>query len=166
MAAKKTTTAKPKAPVKAKRPAKPKGPSREEVFAKICGLIGEGVSLREICKQDDMPDRMTVFRWLSDSEAFRDQYAHAREVQADTIFDEILQIADDARNDWMERNDEGNAGYDFNGEHVQRAKLRIEARKWMAGKLRPKKYGDKIDMNVSGGLVIEGAEVKFVGDEE
>lgn len=93
-----------------------------------------------------MPDKSTVFRWLSANESFRDQYAHARELQADTMFDEVIDIADDARNDWMERHDKENVGWQENGEALRRSQLRIDARKWMAGKLRPKKYGEKLDI--------------------
>jgi hypothetical protein len=76
-------------------------------------------------------------------------YARAREEQADAIFDEVLNIADDARNDWMEKHDEdgANIGWRENGEAIRRSQLRIDARKWMAGKLRPKKYGDKLELS-------------------
>lgn len=116
----------------------------QEVFDTICERLADGESLRSICSDDDMPNKATVFRWLGSDENLSDQYARARESQADAIFDEILDIADDARNDWMERGGEDDAGYQANGEHIQRSKLRIDARKWMAGKLRPKVYGDKI----------------------
>ena len=122
----------------------------EERFDEICERIAEGESLREICTDEDMPSKTTVFKWLSQSQELADQYARAREEQADLIFDEILGIADDARNDWMERNGQDDAGYQANGEHIQRSRLRIDARKWMAGKLRPKVYGDKLDLNHSG----------------
>lgn len=122
----------------------------EELFDEICERIAEGESLREICTDEDMPSKTTVFKWLSQSQELADQYARAREEQADLIFDEILGIADDARNDWMERNGQDDAGYQANGEHIQRSRLRIDARKWMAGKLRPKVYGDKLDLNHSG----------------
>lgn len=121
---------------------------------KICKLIADGLSLREICVSDELPHRETVRRWLRDNEDFRGQYARAREDQADAIFDEILEIADDAQNDWMERNGEENEGWQANGEHIQRSRLRIDARKWMAGKLRPKVYGDKLDLNHSGGVTV------------
>ncbi len=72
-------------------------------------------------------------------------YTHARDAQADALFDETLEIADDGRNDWMERhNEEGEAiGWRENGEAIRRSQLRIDTRKWIAAKLRPKKYGDK-----------------------
>jgi hypothetical protein len=110
----------------------------------ICERIGNGESLRAICDDDGMPNKSTVFRWLAANEAFRDQYARARETQADAIFDEILSIADDGHNDWMLRKFGDDERYVENGEAIRRSVLRIDARKWMAGKLQPKKYGDKV----------------------
>lgn len=120
----------------------------------ICERIANGESLRSICEDEGMPSKSTVFKWLSEEQTFSDQYARAREAQADAIFDDILSIADDGRNDWMEKkNADGECtGWNENGEALRRSQLRIEARKWMAGKLKPKKYGDKLDLNVSGSL--------------
>lgn len=122
----------------------------------ICARIAGGESLRAICEGEGMPDKATVFRWLADdaNTAFRDQYARAREMQADTLFDDILEISDDARNDWMERNGDDAEGYELKGEHIQRSRLRVDARKWMAGKLRPKVYGDKVDLSGNVGFTI------------
>ncbi len=123
----------------------------QQIADEICARLVDGESLRSICLTEGMPHISTVCRWLGSNEAFREQYARAREAQADTLFDEILDIADNASNDWMERKGEdGSAGWVLNGEHVQRSKLRIEARKWMAGKLRPKKYGERIAQEISG----------------
>lgn len=118
----------------------------EQTVSIICLRLAEGESLNEICRSDDMPAKGTVFRWLAQHPEFQDRYARAREVQADAIFEEILEIADDGQNDWMERNgkDDADAGWVLNGEHLQRSRLRIDARKWVAGKLRPKVYGDKV----------------------
>ena len=131
--------------------------SKEEadrIKATVCERIANGESLRAICDDADMPDKSTIFAWLTQDAAFSDQYARARESQADAIFDDILSIADDGRNDWMEkRNADGEAiGWQENGEAIRRSQLRIDARKWMAGKLRPKKYGDKLDVNHEGKL--------------
>lgn len=121
---------------------------------KICEELADARSLRSICLDDGMPSQTTIFRWLADDRysSFREQYTRAREAQADAIFDEILDIADDASNDWMERrsSEDEPLGWQLNGEHVQRSKLRIEARKWMAGKLAPKKYSDKLEIEHSG----------------
>lgn len=117
-----------------------------EIVDRICERIADGESLRSICADDDMPSTTAVMKWLANDAAFVAQYARAREMQADVMFDEILDIADDGRNDWMERRDEegGNLGWKENGEALNRSRIRIDARKWMAGKLRPKKYGDKL----------------------
>lgn len=124
--------------------------------ATICERISNGESLRQICDSEEMPAASTVFLWLSSDSAFSEQYAHAREAQADAIFDEILLIADDGRNDWMERKnaDDRSIGWMENGEAMRRSQLRIDARKWMAGKLRPKKYGEKLDVEHSGQMDI------------
>ena len=90
-----------------------------------------------------MPQKATVFRWLSADKDFCRQYSFAREAQADSLVDDILLIADEARNDWMKRNGENATGYQENGEALRRSALRIDARKWLAGKLAPKKYGDR-----------------------
>ncbi len=137
----------------APRPGRPSDYT-QEIADLICERIADGESLRTICDDQGMPSRTTVFKWLSRFNEFADQYARAREAQADTLFDEILTIADDGRNDWMEKtNKDGEViGEVFNKEAVQRSSLRVEARKWMAGKLRPKKYSDKLDLNVSGSL--------------
>ena len=110
----------------------------QEVADTICEMIADGKSLRSICRADDMPDKATVMRWLAhpDRQSFRDQYAQAREIQADSLFDDCLSIAD--------QYDEQEATAEGGTDHIQRARLRIDTRKWMAGKLRPKKYGEKL----------------------
>ena len=97
-----------------------------------------------------MPDKATVLRWLADREKaeFRDQYAHARAMQADRLFDEAIEIADDASADWVETDDGKKV---LNHEHVQRSRLRVDTRKWAAGKLAPKRYGDKLQHTGDGG---------------
>lgn len=119
----------------------------DEMADIICERIADGESLKAICEDEAMPSKATVFKWLSQQPAFVDKYARAREAQADALFDDILSIADDGRNDWMERRGEEDAGWVANGENIRRAQLRIDARKWMAGKLRPKKYGEKLDID-------------------
>lgn len=123
----------------------------QEIADAICERIADGESLRKICSEPDMPNKATVFRWLAIHKTFSDQYAKAREAQADALFDEILDISDDGRNDYMESvDDDGGVAYKLNGEHIQRSRLRVDARKWMAGKLRPKKYSDKLEVEHSG----------------
>lgn len=122
---------------------------RPELVAVICARLADGESLRSICRSDDMPDKATVFRWLMQFPDFCDQYTRAKEESAEAHADDMLDIADNSSNDWMETNDPDNPGYRLNGEHVQRARLRIETRKWLASKLKAKKYGDKIESTVN-----------------
>lgn len=136
----------------------------QDLFDRICERIADGESLRTICADEDMPNKATVFRWLANDKGLSDQYARARDAQADALFDEILDIADTAVNDWMELHGQEDAGWRVNGEHIQRSRLRIDARKWMAGKLRPKVYGDKLEVNGpgEGGALVHKVEVAFV----
>jgi len=119
----------------------------------ICSLLADGRSLRSICLQEDMPDKATVFRWLRKDKDFRDQYAKAKEESADALFEELLDIADDGSNDWMEVNhgsDDEGVGWKVNGETIQRSRLRVDTRKWALSKLKPKKYGEKIQTELTG----------------
>lgn len=135
----------------------------EELALVICERIAEGESLRAICRDDDMPARSSVFKWLIEHKAFSDQYARAREAQADALFEDILEIADDKSQDVrVVGEDEREV---CNTEFVQRARLRVDARKWMAGKLAPKKYGEKVIQEHTGanGGPIETRDVSDVG---
>ncbi len=122
----------------------------EALAAKLCLRLAEGETLRAICRDDAMPGKTTVLRWLADKKNadFRDQYAHARELQADALFDEALEIADDVSGDWFTDKDEKKV---LDHEHIQRSRLRVDTRKWAAGKLAPKRYGDKIQHTGDGG---------------
>lgn len=114
----------------------------QEIADLICERLADGESLRSICSGENMPSRTTVFRWLPENQTFRDQYARAREAQADLLADEILEIADDSAGDKIKLH-----GIEvLNSEYVQRSRLRIDARKWIASKLAPKKYGDKLEL--------------------
>jgi hypothetical protein len=126
----------------------------EEIGLSICERIADGQSLRSICRLLDMPAQSTVFKWLSENTKFSEQYAHARDAQADTLSDELLDIADDGSNDWMDRlNGKGEViGQMVDNEAINRSRLRVDTRKWIASKLKPKKYGDKIDHEHSGSL--------------
>ncbi len=130
----------------------------QDIADAICERLSGGESLRTICFDEDMPNKATVFRWLAGNEEFRDQYALARETQADVLFDDILDIADDGHNDWMLRKFGEDERWVENGEALRRSQIRIDARKWMAGKLRPKKYGDKIEHDHTGQVVVIAKE--------
>jgi hypothetical protein len=120
--------------------------------------LGEGI--RKICKDKDMPSPSTVYLWLLDPkhEVFSEQYALARNAQAEHLFEELLEIADHSAGviQGVDRSD---------GARVQAEKLRVDTRKWYLSKVVPKKYGDKLDLT-SGGKEIKGNTIvlkKFDG---
>jgi len=114
----------------------------------ICDLLVDGKSLRTICSTAKMPSRSTVIRWLAENEAFRNQYARARELQADTLAEEILDIADKAvLGERLKKDGKGKVLERQTGDMVERSKLMIDARKWYAGKLQPKKYGERVALD-------------------
>jgi hypothetical protein len=117
-----------------------------EIADKILERLREGEGLNTICRDPDMPSGSAVRGWaLDDRDGFGARYARAREIGALAMADDILEIADDARNDWMEKHGEDGVAYVLNGEHVARTKLRIDTRKWMLSKVLPKIFGDRVD---------------------
>jgi hypothetical protein len=91
-----------------------------------------------------MPNWRTVYDWIAADEALATRIAHARELGFDAIAEDILDIADDGTNDWIERKrQDGSVGTVLDSEHVQRSKLRIETRLKLLAKWSPAKYGDK-----------------------
>ena len=89
-----------------------------------------------------MPARSTIFGWLKRHEEFAREYTLARQIQIQDLMDEILEIADDSSNDWIEREGPDGKKYRvFNRDSIRQSKLRIEARKWLISKLMPKKFG-------------------------
>lgn len=123
----------------------------QEIADDICSQLAEGISLRTVCIPDSMPSARTVFRWLRTDEKFCQQYARAKEESADAMAEDILDIADDGTNDWMTITLPG--GHEKmipDQEVLQRSKLRVDTRKWIMSKMKPKKYGDKMDVTTGG----------------
>lgn len=147
-----TKSIKPAKKVKANQPKRPRGnqpmPYNPAIGDAICERIAEGESLRAICRDDSMPSIATVFRWLAGNPSFSEQYAHAREEQAETLADEIVSIADETA---VVANQDGeDVSLALDPTAVARNRLRVEARKWVASKLKPKKYGDKLTQEHTG----------------
>ena len=127
------------------------------VATTICNRLSSGESLREICDCNGMPSKETVRNWLRDNNEFLAQYAQARRDQMDHYAEEILDIANDGRNDWEVRENH-RTGSEFtvlNSEAVARSRLRVDTIKWLMSKLAPKKYGEKIEVEQSGNLDIK-----------
>jgi hypothetical protein len=88
-----------------------------------------------------MPARSTIFGWLAEHEEFAKEYALARKIQIEDLMDEILEIADDSSNDWLEREGPDGKKYRvYSSESIRRSKLQIAAREWLISKLMPKRY--------------------------
>lgn len=115
-----------------------------EIAKKICELIAtNSKSLKKLIEENDLPPISTIYDWLASHKEFSEMYARAKEDQAELLADEIIEIADDSSNDV--EYDERTGKKIENKEFVNRSKLRVDARKWVAAKLKPKKYGDKIE---------------------
>ena len=104
---------------------------REKVIDHICGELatsskGIGKILKEGYEGQELPAYSKIMLWVSEDDLLWDKYARAKSEQADFMADEMLEIADDDQNDW------------------QRARLRVDTRKWLASKLKPKKYGERL----------------------
>ena len=121
----------------------------QEIANEICAQIMEGHPLRTISEAPNMPSFRTIIYWLAYDSAYREDflrlYSRAREIQADTLFDDCLSISEAATQ-----------------ENWQIARLRIQTRQWMAGKLKPKVYGELRQIDVSGGVELSIAPVSKI----
>lgn len=116
----------------------------EELAQKICSKLAEGISLRTVCLADDMPNKSTVFKWLAEIEGFSDQYVRAKEESADAMHEELMILGDEAIRLSQE--------VDFKASNavVSAVKLKADNMKWSMSKMKPKKYGDKLDLTSKG----------------
>jgi hypothetical protein len=137
----------------------------DELANDICTRLGLGESLRKICLDDRMPSLRSVMGWLTTKPDFLQQYTRAREIQAETQFDELIDIVDQhpdlAR--VVDKNGEL-IEVKFDSSYVAWMKLRVDTRKWTAARMAPKKYAEykqpeeKVDA-----MIIDG-EIKTVMD--
>lgn len=138
------------------------GSFTEARAGEICERLAQGEPLMQICRSAGMPADRTVRYWADPSsreykgESFSSAIAHARARGFDAIAESCLDIADDSRNDWVERQgQQGEAGgMQINSEHIQRSKLRIETRLKLLAKWDPKRYGDKLETTHTGRLTV------------
>jgi hypothetical protein len=130
-----------------------------ERVEKVCERIEQGESLRKIFASDNSPMSNTLFyRLINENPDINERYARAKQIYADSLFDEILDISDHSEQDHTP----------FTGTNViQRDRLRVDARKWILSKLEPKKYGDKLDVDhTSKGEKITGFRIVDVDGSE
>jgi hypothetical protein len=120
--------------------------------------------LKRICEEIQLedpgfPSVYSFLRMFANNPEWAQQYAHAKETQADVLADQIIDICDDTSNDYIE-NEDGSTR--LNAENIQRSRLRVDARKWIASKLKPKKYGDKLEQTISGEVTYKKIEIQLV----
>ena len=165
----------PAAPKKAAPPAPPGRPSlyTPELAAAICEHIAEAKTLRAIAAMKGMPHQSTILSWLDGRQpSFSEQYARAREAQADKLAEETLAIADEEctmvradKHGGRDDDGQGNTEVVVDATAVARNRLRVDARKWLASKMAPKKYGDKVHnehTGANGGAIQVASTVTFV----
>lgn len=112
-----------------------------ELADRICAELETGRTLIDVCRDEGMPVESAVRKWAAeDRDGFYAKYARAREVGYHRLADELIEIADDGTNDWVQRR--GDTVLD--SDHVQRSRLRVDTRKWLLSKALPKIYGDKL----------------------
>lgn len=120
----------------------------EAIAAQIFTRMTEGESLRAICRDERMPALSTVYNWLASDKHrdFLERYARAKEERAETLGDEITELADEEPRTFKD----ANGSIRIDPGWVQWQKLRIDSRKFIASKLKPTSYGDKVDVNLGG----------------
>ncbi len=132
------------------RKAVPSGRPRlfsDEIANRICDRIANGESLNRICEDSALPSRETVRRWLRDLPDFCGKYARAREDQVEHFLDQVVEIADaagQAPRPLGESKAESGGDTKPAVDQLNLARLRIDARKWAAARLAPRRYGDRI----------------------
>lgn len=130
-----------------------------DTAAEICRRMANGEGVSEICRTEGMPPATTVRMWVvDDREGFAAMYARAREAQAERWSEEIVEISDDGTNDWMTRNVGEDTVVLADHEHIQRSKLRVDARKWLMSKMAPKRYADRVEVTGKDGKDLIPAE--------
>ncbi len=135
-----------------------KQPERDKKFKEVIEGIESGLSAKVACKEVGVST--SWFRkWKGEGENVA-LYTRAREARADVLAEEIIEIADsEPKTIESEYGDKVDTG------DIQQKRLRVDARKWAAAKMNPKKYGDKID-HTTDGEKFEGFNVHIIRNRE
>lgn len=132
-----------------------------EMADRICEHLVDGLTVRAISQMEGMPVRSTIFRWLVAYPEFKEKYDIARQLQAEVMADDMVGIADDGTNDYVEQaTARGEVKVVTDHENINRSRLRVDARRYLMSKFHPRRYGERVDMNLSGAvgaqLIIRG----------
>jgi hypothetical protein len=117
-----------------------------EVVDAICERMVQGKGLLQICNDDAMPARTTIYRWLESNSDFRTRFNRAREGLMDYYAEQILQIAFDESGDIILEQAGDKSKAVANHAKVQRDRLKVDSLKWIASRLFPRRYGDKMEV--------------------
>ena len=121
----------------------------KELADKVCHKVSTCTDgIRKICRENpDLPGHTVIFEWRLNNTSFAEQYATAKRVQAELLAEEIIDISDESAQD----SEITENGVRYNFEYAARSRLRIDTRKWVAAKLLPKIYGERVinDTNVT-----------------
>ena len=137
----------------------------EELAHEICVRLGSGESLRKICLDDRIPHIATVMSWLTKKPEFLEQYTRAREIQAETQFDELIDIVDQHPDLAHVVGKDGELiEVKFDSSYVAWMKLRVDTRKWTAARMAPKKYGEQKTAEETNDLTVIDVNVRDMMD--
>ncbi len=117
----------------------------EEIAQEICDAIAtNSKSLLTLCEENPhWPRERTLRTWFRDIPTFQRMYVQAKDDQSELLVEQILAIADDVSNDTITKTRQDGSEYEVcNSEWINRSRLRVDTRKWLASKYKPKKYGD------------------------
>lgn len=125
---------------------------RNHAAERICELLEETPKgLDHICETfPELVTARTFHRWLEKSPDLRQRYARAKERQADFLAAEVIRIADTPCKGIKVKTDSDGNKEVTEGDMIEHRRLQVDARKWLAGKLAPKKYGDKVEVENTG----------------
>lgn len=115
----------------------------QKLADRICEALANGKSLRSVCLEKGIPDMSTIFAWIRTNEEFSKQYARACEERTEALAEEVIDLSDDASSVIVGNDKSDNA-------RVSAQKLRVDTRRWIMSKMKPKKYGDKLDLTSDG----------------
>lgn len=123
---------------------------RIAIVEAICDrVVLEQISFNQAIKESTI-NLMSFYRWVAKYEELQPCYNYAREIRSDTLFEEIVNIADSVNDDIIHTEN----GPVENHHVINRDRLRIDARKWVVAKMQPKKYGDKMEVEQTGSIEI------------
>lgn len=126
-------------PVPAKRGRPPRVPYSDELAEKLFERLRNGETLKAICREKGMPRAALVRQWAMEDAEFGDKYQRARELGCHAMADEIIDLADN-------KTTESGA--------VARDRLKIESRRWLLARILPSVFGDRVEAQIKGGLVV------------